>query len=144
MRFSSTFRASVIALAALAAATVSAYAESGAINFKVVKAGWIIGASAGTGNLTFQGHSYRLSIGGLSAGLVFGAAETTFSGTVSHIHSAGDIAGVYGAAGAGAAAGRGNGMIVLTNAKGAVLQLSGRQRGLMINADLSGMAISLR
>jgi hypothetical protein len=34
--------------------------------------------------------------------------------------------------------------IVLTNEKGAVLELSGRQTGLMVNADLSGLAISLR
>jgi hypothetical protein len=84
------------------------------------------------------------AIGGISAGLVFGAAETTFSGTVSHIRAAGDVAGVYAAAGAGAAAGRGTGVIVLTNPKGAVLELSGRQRGLMVNVDLSGMAISLK
>jgi hypothetical protein len=34
--------------------------------------------------------------------------------------------------------------IVLTHAKGAVLELSGRRTGLMLNADLSGLAISLR
>jgi hypothetical protein len=33
---------------------------------------------------------------------------------------------------------------VLTNEKGALLELAGRQRGLMVNADLSGMGISLR
>ena len=34
--------------------------------------------------------------------------------------------------------------IVLRNEKGAVLTLSGRQVGLIANADLSGLAISLR
>ena len=38
----------------------------------------------------------------------------------------------------------GVGGIVLTNEKGAVLELSGRQTGLMLNADFSGLAISLR
>jgi hypothetical protein len=33
---------------------------------------------------------------------------------------------------------------VLTNEKGAVLELSGRQLGLMANADFSGLGISLR
>ena len=33
---------------------------------------------------------------------------------------------------------------MLTNQKGAVLQVSGRQTGLMVNLDLSGMALSLR
>ena len=34
--------------------------------------------------------------------------------------------------------------IVLKNQKGAILELSGRQTGLMANADLSGLAISLK
>jgi len=54
------------------------------------------------------------------------------------------VAGVYGAAGAGAAVGVGAGTIVLKNEKGAVLALNGREVGLIANLDLSGMAISLR
>ncbi len=75
---------------------------------------------------------------------MFGVAEIKFSGTVSHLHSFGDIAGVYGAAGAGAVADHGRGAIVLTNPAGVVLDLSGQQTGLMFNIDLSGMAISLK
>jgi hypothetical protein len=66
------------------------------------------------------------------------------SGRVSHIRSPSDVEGVYGAAGAGAAIVGGARAIVLTNHKGAVLELSGRQVGLMVNVDLSGLAISLR
>jgi hypothetical protein len=33
---------------------------------------------------------------------------------------------------------------VLTNPNGAVLTLSGRQAGLIVSADLNGMAISMR
>jgi hypothetical protein len=33
---------------------------------------------------------------------------------------------------------------VLTNQKGAILELSGREVGLLANADLSGLAITLR
>jgi hypothetical protein len=144
MRFSSGFRTSVIGLALLAAATVSAYADSGGVRFKVLKAGWFIGGSGGSGTLTFHGQRYPLSVGGLSAGLVFGASETWFSGTVSNIRSPGDVAGVYAAVGAGAAVGRGVRFIQLRNEKGALLQLEGRQVGLMANADLSGLAISIR
>jgi hypothetical protein len=101
-----------------------------------LKAGWFIGGSGGSGTLTFRGRRYPLSIGGLSAGLVFGASETHLVGRV--------VAGVYGAAGAGVAVGLGVGAIVLPNEKGAVLSLSGRQVGLIANVDLSGLAISLR
>jgi hypothetical protein len=122
----------------------AARADSGTISFRVLKGGWFVGASGGSGTLVFHGQRYRISIGGLSAGLVFGASETFFHGTVSHIRGPGDVTGVYGAAGAGAALGAGAQAIVLRNEKGALLQLTGRQVGLQINADLSGLSISVR
>jgi len=140
------FRTAFIALMAIVGASVSsaAYADSGTIRISVLKAGWFLGGSGGSGTLTFHGQQYRLSIGGVDVGLVFGASQTYLSGSVSNIRSPSDVAGVYGAGGAGAAVGRGVRAIVLTNEKGAVLELSGRQTGLMVNADLSGLAISLR
>jgi hypothetical protein len=140
------FRTALIALIAMVGASVSslAHADEGWIRIRVVKGGWFIGASGGGGTLTFHGQRYPLAIGGLSAGLVFGAAETWLQGRVSNIYRPSDVAGVYGAGGAGLAVGRGVGAIVLTNEKGAVLELSGRQLGLMANADFSGLAVSLR
>jgi hypothetical protein len=146
MRISHRFRAGLIALAALAGvgASSAAYGDSGIIRISVLKGGWFIGASGGSGTLTFHGRIYPLSIGGLSAGLVFGASETYLIGRVSHIIRPSDVAGIYGAVGAGAALGGGAGAIVLRNEKGALLQMQGRQVGLIANLDLSGMAISLR
>ena len=143
---SSRFRNILIALVAIGGASVSsaAYADSGSIHISMLKGGWFIGGSAGSGVLTFHGRQYPLSVGGLDAGLVFGASQTYLAGRVSHIERPSDVAGVYGAVGAGAAIGTGARAIVLTNNKGAVLELNGRQTGLMINADLSGLAISLR
>ena len=140
------FRTALIALIAIVGASVSslAHADEGWLRIRVVKGGWFIGASGGGGSLMFHGQRYPLAIGGLSAGLVFGAAETWLQGRVSNIYRPSDVAGVYGAGGAGLAVGRGVGAIVLTNEKGAVLELSGRQLGLMANADFSGLAISLR
>jgi hypothetical protein len=146
MRISSGFRAALVALTALTGASVSsaAYADGGSIRITVIKAGWIIGGSGGSGVLNFHGRSYPLSVGGVSYGLVFGAARTQLNGRVSNISRPSDVAGVYGAAGAGLAIGRGASAIVLTNQKGAILELSGREVGLLANADLSGLAISLR
>ena len=140
------FRTALIALIAMVGASVSslAHADEGWVRIRVIKGGWFIGASGGGGTLTFHGQRYPLAIGGLSAGLVFGAAETWLQGRVSNIYRPSDVAGVYGAGGAGLAVGRGVGAIVLTYEKGAVLELSGRQLGLMANADFSGLAISLR
>jgi hypothetical protein len=143
---SAGFRAALMVLIAVAAASASsvARADSGTIRISIVKGGWFIGASGGNGTLFFHGHRYPLSIGGVSAGLVFGAAHTFLSGRVSNIFRPSDVEGAYGAGGAGAAVGVGVQAIVLTNGRGAVLELSGRQTGLMLNADLSGLAISLR
>jgi hypothetical protein len=141
----SRFRTSLIGLIAILGASVpsASYADGGTVRISVLKAGWFIGGSGGRGTLTFHGRRYPLSIGGLSAGLVFGASETHFVGTVSNIFRPSDVAGVYGAAGAGAALVAGGGVIVLKNDKGAVLSLSGQQIGLIANLDLSGMAITL-
>jgi hypothetical protein len=146
MRFSSGFRAALIALTIVLGAglTSAAYADGGSVRITVLKGGWIVGASGGSGVLFFHGRRYPLSVGGLSFGLVFGGSKTVLHGTVSHIRRPSDVAGVYGAGGAGAAIGVGARAIVLTNEKGAVLTLAGRQVGLMANADLSGLAISLR
>jgi hypothetical protein len=147
MRLSFGIRATLMALTVAVAATgltSSVYADSGFISFRVIKGGWIIGASGGSGSLFFHGQRYPLSIGGLSAGFVFGASATDFRGTVSHIRSPYDVAGVYGAVGGGAALGVGGQAIVLRNEKGALLTLTGLQVGLQINADLSGLSISVR
>jgi hypothetical protein len=114
------------------------------VSLVIYKAGWIIGGSGGGGMLNFRGRSYALSTGGLDYGLVFGGSKTVLHGTVSNINRPSDVAGVYAAAGAGIAVGRGARAIVLTNQKGAVLELSGHQTGLMANADLSGLAITLK
>jgi hypothetical protein len=131
-------------LALLAVGLQNASADSGSITLTVYKGGWIIGGSAGGGTLFFRGRSYPLGVGGIDYGLVFGGSKTVLRGRVSNIRRASDVGGVYAAAGAGLAVGRGVRAIVLTNQNGAVLELSGRQVGLMANADLSGLAITMK
>ncbi len=144
MRLFDRFRTALVALIALAGASAAAHADSGTIQLSIYKGGWFIGGSAGSGTLYFHGRRYPLSIGGVSAGFVFGGSHATLSGWVSDIRRASDVAGVYGGAGAGAAVGGGGRAIVLANSRGARLHLQGRQVGLMVNADLSGMVISLK
>jgi hypothetical protein len=121
----------------------TARADVGTVRINFVKAGFVIGGAVGSGTLTFRGRNYPLSIGGLSYGLTFGGSQTYLRGRVSNIFRPQDIEGVYGAAGAGGTVIRGPQAIVLANQKGAVLELSGVQTGLMLNLDLSGMALSL-
>lgn len=141
----SRLRVFIIALAAIVAAGFSsaARADSGTVRISFVKAGIVIGGAVGSGTMTFQGRTYRLTVGGLTYGFTFGGSQTYLRGRVSNISHPSDIEGVYGAAGAGATVIRGPQAIILTNQKGAILELSGTQTGLMVNLDLSGMALTL-
>jgi lipid-binding SYLF domain-containing protein len=144
MRIPSAIRSALIALLAIVSLSSAGYADEGTVMLTIYKAGWIIGGSGGSGSLYFQGRYYPLSTGGLDYGLVFGGSKTVLYGRVSNIWSPSDVAGVYGAAGAGIAVGAGARAIVLTNQKGAMLELTGRQVGLLANLDLSGLAITLQ
>jgi len=146
MKISDGARGLLAGMVALAAILLSpaARADSGTVTLTIYKAGWVIGGSGGSGVLNFRGRSYGLSAGGLDYGLVFGGSRTVLHGRVHNINRPSDVAGVYGAAGAGLAVGGGARAIVLTNQKGAVLELSGEQVGLMANLDLSGLAITLK
>lgn len=141
-------RIRTIAAAVVAAGVVSlssaAHADSGTIRFSVYKAAFFVGGSGGEGTLTFQGRRYPVSIAGVSGGLAFGASKTNFQGKVRNIRRAQDVTGVYAAVGGGGAAIKGAQVIVMTNEKGAQLELTGKQVGLQINADISGLAITVK
>jgi hypothetical protein len=143
MRILSATRTALIAFLAIVSLSSASYADEGKVMLTIYKAGWIIGGSGGGGSLYFNGRYYPLSTGGLDYGLVFGGSKTVLYGRVSNIWSPSDVAGVYAAAGAGLAVGAGARAIVLTNQKGAVLELTGRQVGLLANLDLSGLAITV-
>jgi hypothetical protein len=144
MNVMSGVRVGLLAMGALVGTASIASAASGAISIRIVKAGFVVGGSAGEGVLTFQGRRYPLSVGGLSYGFTFGASETRFRGTVRNIRRPSDVSGVYAQGGAGAAVGRGAQVVVLTNQNGALLELSGEQSGLIVSLDLSGLALSLK
>ena len=69
-----TFRAALVAFALIGMGlATAAYADGGAIRFNVVKAGFVIGGSAGSGGLIFHGRRYPLVIGGVSYGFTLAA-----------------------------------------------------------------------
>jgi hypothetical protein len=145
MQLTSRFRAGLVALAVGLGLSFSsaAHADGGTLQISVIKGGWFIGGSGGRGEFIFHGRRFPVTVGGLAAGLVFGASHAYLSGRVSRIRSPYDIAGVYGAVGVGAAIGGGVRAIVLSNQNGALLELSGPQIGLMVNADFDGLALSI-
>ncbi|WP_243370746.1 hypothetical protein [Microvirga solisilvae] len=120
------------------------WAATGTVHVEIAKAGFIVGVGGGRGMLTFQGRRYPLSVGGLSFGATIGASKAELVGRAYNLRRASDIAGTYTAVSMGAAAGGGASTIRLQNAKGVVLELTGRSVGLELNANVSGVEIGLR
>jgi len=133
----------VAPLGLAAVQSTTAEAASPRIEFRIVRAGFIVGASSGSGTLRFDGKRYRLRIGGVSLGATFGAASAEFVGRVRNLRKASDIQGNYTAVNAGVAAAGGGGVARLRNSRGVELEVSGKQIGLMASIDLSGMRIRL-
>ena len=146
MRISSFVRVGFVALLALLAVGVAtpSQAQTGSVRLEFVKAGWFVGGSVGSGVLNYGGRTYPLNIGGLSAGLTFGASKTTLTGTARNLRTASDITGTYTAIGAGATVAGGGRIIELRNSRGVVLSLGGASVGLSFDLDLSGMEITFR
>jgi hypothetical protein len=120
------------------------WAATGTVRVEIFKAGFIVGVGGGRGTLVFQGRRYPLSVGGLSFGATIGASKADLVGRALNLRQASDIAGTYTAVGAGVAVAGGASGIRLQNAKGVVLELRGRNIGLELNANVSGVEISLR
>ena len=119
------------------------FAETGSIHLKITKVGFIVGVGGGSGTLHFRGHTYRLSLGGVSAGTI-GVAGAELVGTAANLRTAQDIVGTYSAAAASVAVAGGAKVVTLKNANGVVLTLHGKQVGFEASLSVSGLTISLR
>ena len=141
-----SLRSGLVALAVTFAPGLAApgWAATGTVYVEIAKAGFIVGIGGGRGTLVFQGRRYPLSVGGLSFGATIGASKADLVGRAYNLRRASDIAGTYTAVAVGAAAGGGVSTIRLQNARGVVLDLRGRNIGLELNANVSGVEIGLR
>ena len=124
-------------------ATTSSQAETGAVRVVFTKGGFIVGVGGGRGVLTFRGHRYPFRVSGMSLGATIGASTTDFVGRALNMRSPGDIAGNYGAIGAGGALAAGAGGVQLQNEKGVILQLHGVKVGVELSAAVGGVQIAL-
>jgi hypothetical protein len=147
LRLSIAVRAAVIGLIALIPLSTSSYPQEQKppeIFITFVNAGFIVGVSGGSGTLVYQGKRYPLNIGGVSLGATFGASKAELAGTVLNLTKPSDISGTYGATEAGYAIVSGRKTARLKNTKGVVLVLRGRQVGLEVQLDLSGLQVALK
>lgn len=131
-------------LAAAAPASMAQGKPDATIAFDIVKAGFIVGGSGGSGTLKYKGKSYPLTIGGVSLGATIGVTKAELHGEVYGLKSVSDVAGTYTAAQAGFAMAGGNKVADLRNGKGVRMKVRGKQVGLALEADLSGLQIELK
>jgi len=134
----------IIAAAALLSAAPASAAADGSIAFTLYKAGFIVGGSGGTGTLKVKGKSYPINIGGVSLGATIGVSKAELIGEVHNLKQPGDIEGVFTAVQAGVAVAGGGKVAELKNSKGVVLKVKGKEVGLELALDLSGMEIALK
>jgi len=138
------FMAIVAALATTTlAATTPSQAQTCSIRLHIVKAGFIVGAGGGTGTLVCHGRAFRLSVGGIGLGSL-GIAAADLAGTASNVRNPANVAGTYGAAGAGVAFVGGGQVATLQNQNGVVLHLAGGQVGFQVSLGLAGMTIAMQ
>jgi hypothetical protein len=139
-----TLCATLAALFVAGLASSPAEAKTGSVRIAIYKAGFVVGVSGGKGSLVLGGKTYPLSIGGVSLGATIGASKADLVGRAYNLTNAADIEGTYSAAEASVAVAGGSKVAKLKNSRGVILELRGKQMGLMFSIDLSGMEVSLK
>lgn len=142
--FTRMMLAAALAIVGTTGLTTASHAETGAVTVVFTKGGLIVGVGGGEGVLTFRGKQYPFSVSGMSVGFTVGASTTKFVGKALNINSPGDLAGSYGAAGAGGAVAAGAGGVQLQNGKGVILQLTGAKVGAEVSAAVGGVTITMK
>lgn len=137
--------ATIVAAPAVLSALGASPAEAatGRIEFRVFRAGLILGATGGSGSLFFKGNRHPFSVGGLSLGATIGFASIDFVGKARNMTRPRDIEGNYRAIAAGLSVAGGGAVARLRNARGVELEISGTKIGLKASIDLNGLRIRL-
>jgi hypothetical protein len=142
--FINTAATLIVAACTLLFASLAVAAPDGTIDLTLYKAGFIVGGSGGEGTLKFKGKQYPVSIGGVSLGATIGVSKAELIGEVHNLKQPSDIEGTYAAVQAGVAVAGGGKVAELKNSKGVVMKVQGKQAGLELALDLSGMQVSLK
>src|SRR3954466_13009853 len=132
------------AIALTAAFLSSARADTGNVEVRITKAGFIVGVGGGKGTLTLKGRRYPFRVGGLAFGATIGVSQATLIGRALNIREPSDIEGAYSAVGGGIAAAAGVKSVRLQNGKGVILELAGRNIGFEFSINAAGVNVALQ
>ena len=133
----------------LAATTVLAAAPkdkplSGTLTVEQFQVAWILSGNLGGGKLDYKGKTYDFTIGGLGVG-GFGASKIEATGEVYGLERIEDFVGAYGQARYGmVAADVSTGELWLENAKGVVIHLDAKRKGLALALGADAIYLDLK
>jgi len=119
------------------------HSQTGAVQVRVVRVGFIVGGGGGNGSLTYRGRVYPFSVSGISIGTI-GASSANLVGRAYNLRSPSDIAGTYTAVGGGVVLAGGVRLARLQNSNGVTLELRGAQVGVEASLNLSGLTVAMR
>lgn len=132
--------AGVLIATGLAAGALAAdLTKSGSVHIEQYQVAFIGSGNLGGGTLSYQGKTYKFTIGGLGIG-GFGVSKITATGDVYNMKDLSDFEGAYGQARTGfAAADMGGGTLWLENQAGVYMKLATQREGLALS--LGGDAV---
>jgi hypothetical protein len=109
-----------------------------------VQVAFIGSGAIGGGTLRFNKRTYEITVGGLGIGGI-GASRLTATGSVYNLGNREDFAGAYLQIREGWALGdEGRGTLWLRNAKGVVMRLATKRRGLQLSLGADGVVIGFK
>jgi hypothetical protein len=118
-------------------------APNASITFHGGSAAFIVGGRWGSGELRYRGRRYPLDVGGLSIGAI-GVTSYNLAGEVYHLRRVSDIEGTYAAMDASATAGRGAGILDMSNGAGVEIRAQSNTAGLKLSFAPGGVVIKLK
>lgn len=117
---------------------------TGTVSIRQVQVAFIGSGAIGGGTLRFNKRTYEITVGGLGIGGI-GASRLTATGSVYNLGNREDFAGAYLQIREGWALGdEGRGTLWLRNAKGVVMRLATKRRGLQLSLGADGVVIGFK
>lgn len=117
---------------------------TGTVSIRQVQVAFIGSGAIGGGTLRFNKRTYEITVGGLGIGGI-GASRLTATGSVYRLSNVEDFTGAYLQIREGWALGdEGRGTLWLRNAKGVVMRLATKRRGLQLSLGADGVLIGFK
>jgi hypothetical protein len=117
---------------------------TGTVSIRQVQVAFIGSGAIGGGTLRFNKRTYDITVGGLGIGGI-GASRLTATGSVYNLTNREDFTGAYLQIREGWAIGdEGRGTLWLRNAKGVVMRLATKRRGLQLSLGADGVLIGFK